>query len=94
MGLILNHWMLLLIKFKRVFGFIKKLLKTNWSESPFTYGAYSRERNTSHKDIFNKPEGRVYFAGEHTAERPASTQGAWISGRDRANQIIKKLSKK
>ena len=73
---------------------IKKLLKTNWSESPFTYGAYSRERNTSHKDIFNKPEGRVYFAGEHTAERPASTQGAWISGRDRANQIIKKLSKK
>jgi monoamine oxidase len=74
---------------------IKKLIKTNWDFEPFSMGAFSTGRMCLERvQIWQIPDGRVYFAGEHTAERNASTQGAWISGRDVANKLIELLKNK
>jgi len=71
---------------------ITKLLKTNWLDEPFTYGAFSDEPDSQdYLEDWAEPEGRLYFAGEHTADRIASTQGAWISGRIRSKQILDRI---
>jgi len=71
-----------------------KTIKTDWINEPFTYGAftdYMQQQSSNIVQEWAKPEGRVYFVGEHTAERSGSTQGAWISGRERSKQIVGKI---
>jgi len=73
---------------------ITKIIKTNWEQTTFTQGSFSNIPNSMDLDyvkIFHKPEGRVYFAGEHTSYISASTQGAWLSGIDTAKDIERRI---
>lgn len=75
---------------------IKNVLKTNWSHTAFSFGAFTADSAFENNSVseFAQSEGRVFFAGEHTAIRNASTQGAWISGRERAKDIISQINLK
>jgi monoamine oxidase len=61
-----------------------------WHDDPFAGGAFALfdpgQRSRLH-DIFVRPEGRIYFAGEHTALAHAWIQGAIESGLRAAIQV-------
>jgi monoamine oxidase len=74
---------------------ITKITKTSWDTSRFSMASFSNFTDDFKEDyvkIFSKPEGRIYFAGEHTSSFNASTQGAWMSGERASKQIIQKIS--
>jgi len=76
---------------------ITKVVKTSWDRAKFTQGSYtdsSKIEDLSYVKAFRKPEGNIFFAGEHTAIRSASTQGAWLSGEVTAKNILKTLRHK
>jgi len=75
---------------------ITKITKTSWDTDKFSMASFSNIPYNFNKDyvkIFRKPEGRIYFAGEHTSYKNASTQGAWKSGEAASKQIMQRLSK-
>lgn len=70
---------------------LEKATCTNWSTDPYTKGAWSylpvgSTMGAVHE--FSKPEGKVYFAGEHTSPFMGSMHGAIESGQRVANQIL------
>ena len=76
---------------------ITQITKTNWEKTTFTQGSFSdipASIGLDYVKIFRKPEGRVYFAGEHTSHKSASTQGAWLSGVYTAREIEKRINLK
>lgn len=61
-----------------------------WDEDEFARGAYVDYlpgQMTGHFASLAAPEGRIYFAGEHTSKMFASMEGALESGRRAANEI-------
>ena len=60
------------------------IIRTKCGSDPFSYGSYSSFGvGSSPKDIENlaKPEGLIYFAGEHTHRTYQQTvHGAYLSG--------------
>ncbi|MAI59301.1 MAG: amine oxidase [Rhodobacteraceae bacterium] len=68
------------------------LMRTSWSQDPFSFGAYSYKRvGNSREDFENlsKPlNSRLFFCGEHTNfDFSATTHGALMSGIRAADQI-------
>ena len=68
---------------------------TRWRQDPLAYGSYSYVPvGGSYLDhaALAEPEGRVRFAGEHTAGKAASTvHGAMMSGLREATRILETL---
>lgn len=61
-----------------------------WPEDPWARGAYSSFRPgqmTGIRSAVARPEGRMHFAGEHTARLPGSMDGAIASGRRAAREV-------
>lgn len=74
-------------------------IRTNWSQDPFSYGAYSHVAKDSGVDdikILAKPvEDKVYFAGEAVNPDYQSTVHAALeSGETAANALLKNNKKK
>jgi monoamine oxidase len=67
-----------------------------WAADPLTSGAYSAwdDRSWERMDLFSRIEGRVAFAGEHTAgpEHYATMEGALRSGVRAAEQVRRVLA--
>ena len=53
-----------------------------WNEDPWVKASYSFDAvgQLSFREILAKPEGPIFFAGEHTAIQRASMNGAIESG--------------
>jgi monoamine oxidase len=70
---------------------IKNLVRTKWGSDPYSYGSYSSFGvGATPKDIeyLSKPEGLIYFAGEHTHKTYQQTvHGAYLSGIEVAKTI-------
>ena len=52
---------------------------TNWQSDPFSRGAFSHLAPgyvLEHMEFIGKPEGRIHFAGEHTASWIGFIEGA------------------
>ena len=68
---------------------------TNWGLDAFTRGSYSSfAKGSEMEDLkaFSKPEGRVFFAGEHTYQPDMCTvNGAWSSGLEAARAVLNEL---
>jgi len=64
---------------------------TNWGKENHTWGSYSSYAKGCEPQDFKilaRPEGRVYFAGEHTfSENLSTVDGAWKSGLVAASAI-------
>ena len=76
---------------------VAAIMRTNWLEDPFSFGAYSFPKpDNSEEDFENLSEplnGRIYFCGEHTNLRfLATTHGALMSGIRVADQILKEIN--
>jgi monoamine oxidase len=69
-----------------------------WGRDPLALGSYSAWDNTSwdrlHRGVFTQMVDRVAFAGEHTAgaEHYATMNGALLSGRRAADQVLARLA--
>jgi len=65
----------------------------DWSQAKFSRGCYSAFNNQAADNIPNltKSVGRIYFAGEHTANNSATMDGAIESGLRAANQVLEEL---
>jgi monoamine oxidase len=65
---------------------------TAWEDDPYAYGSYSFVKVGGSLEMYNdlaKPQGRIYFAGEHTnSDYPATVHGAYLSG-IRATRILR-----
>lgn len=61
----------------------------DWSQDPWAYGCYSAFDNKSTDTIglLTQPVGRLFFAGEHTADHSATMEGAISSGNRAAEQV-------
>ncbi|MBX3284875.1 MAG: FAD-dependent oxidoreductase [Actinobacteria bacterium] len=71
---------------------VADLVRTSWSDDPFTLGSYSYLAVGASPDdraTLRQPVGgRLVFAGEHTDEaNPATVHGARASGRRAADQV-------
>lgn len=57
---------------------------TAWEDDPYAYGSYSFVKvggSLEMYDDLSNPQGKVYFAGEHTnSNYPATVHGAYLSG--------------
>ncbi len=65
-----------------------------WADDPFTLGAYSAWDNRSwdRRPLFERPVGRLAFAGEHTGgDHYATMEGAVRSGIRAAAQVLQLL---
>ncbi len=62
----------------------------DWSQDEWTGGCYSAFDNkaTDLIPLLTQPVGRIFFAGEHTAEESATMEGALTSGFRAARQVI------
>jgi monoamine oxidase len=69
----------------------KQMLRTKWTENPYTFGSYSYASKDTDSDAFNelaRPEGRLFFAGEHTSKTYRGTvHGAYLSGLRAADEV-------
>ncbi len=67
----------------------------SWADDPYTLGAYSAWDNASidRRPVFERPVGRLAFAGEHTAGAAhyATMNGAVLTGRRAATQVIEAM---
>jgi len=78
----------------------EKVVVTGWLADEYTRGAYSFNKvgmKSRDREVLTFPiaEGRIHFAGEATHEHYfATTTGAFLSGRNAAKKVAKKLSKK
>jgi hypothetical protein len=69
-------------------------IMVDWSGDKWARGCYSAFSNQATDNIpqLTKPVGRIFFAGEHTAYRSATMDGAIESGLRAANQVSEELS--
>jgi len=66
-----------------------------WSEAPWARGAFSVHapgQLTAFNTIAARPEGRIYFAGEHLSPWPGWMQGALASGLKTAHEVASKIA--
>ena len=70
----------------------KEVIRSEWHKDEFTQGSYSYLPVGIEEIIYDmlaKPEGRVYFAWEHTSKDfPSTTHGAYLSGIRAAQEIL------
>jgi monoamine oxidase len=62
----------------------------SWTKDPWSLGGWAYPTDSQEKDLFDelrRREGRIYFAGEHTAEKRGWMQGALDSGIRAAREI-------
>jgi monoamine oxidase len=62
----------------------------SWTKDPWSMGGWAYPTKSQEKDLFDelrRKEGRIYFAGEHTAEKRGWMQGALDSGLRAAKEI-------
>ena len=67
---------------------------SGWGLDRFARGAYSFPGLGSvatDRDELARPEGSLYFAGEHTTRTYATVHGAWSSGISAANDILSEM---
>ncbi|HEV2707371.1 MAG TPA: FAD-dependent oxidoreductase [Pyrinomonadaceae bacterium] len=57
-----------------------------WVEDEWARGAWAHPSDEELKHAM-RPEGRIYFAGEHTSQRPSWMQGALESGQRVAREV-------
>jgi monoamine oxidase len=74
----------------------KQLLRSSWASDPFARGSYTYMRTGSSisdcKTLASPLNNQLYFAGEGTSHKYFSTvHGAYITGRETANKILKAL---
>jgi len=65
---------------------------TDWNQNRFSRGSYSYPGVGSpitDYDNLAKPQGNIHFAGEHTTRSFSSVNGAWLSGLDAADEILR-----
>ncbi|MEM6374898.1 MAG: NAD(P)/FAD-dependent oxidoreductase [Pseudomonadota bacterium] len=69
---------------------------TDWADNPLTLGAYGAVRpgaSDARKRLSKQVGDRLFFAGEATHKRvPALVNGAYLSGRKAAKQMVKALA--
>ena len=68
---------------------------TNWTHNPYSYGSYSALpigfTNGMWEEL-RKNVDRLYFSGEHTAEKfHATVHGAFETGKLTANKVLKEI---
>lgn len=66
-----------------------------WADDPYTLGAYSAwdPASWARRDVFARPVGAVFFAGEHTEyEHHGTMEGALRSGRRAGAQVLETLA--
>lgn len=73
-----------------------QIVRTEWSQDPFTMGAYSYPGRTTSVTDYEKLaaplNGRLFFAGEATnAADYGTVHGAWDSGRKAAARVAEKF---
>ena len=72
-----------------------KISHTSWADDKFAYGAYSSYAPGCHPDDvkeLGRMEGRVAFAGEHTAlEYMSTVHGAWLSSLHAATLVMEEM---
>jgi monoamine oxidase len=70
---------------------------TRWNSDRFSQGSYSSLPAGAEPDLYRtlaRPEGALFFAGEHTiAMYPQSIHGAILSGQDAARAVSKYLNR-
>jgi monoamine oxidase len=73
--------------------FVDGPIMVDWSQDEWARGCYSAFDNTATDMIplLSQPVGRLFFAGEHTAERSATMDGALSSGLRAAQQVVEVL---
>lgn len=73
--------------------FLNNPIMVDWSQDEWTRGCYSAfdNRATDLIPILSQPVGRIFFAGEHTAEESATMEGALASGLHAAREISEVL---
>jgi monoamine oxidase len=62
----------------------------SWTKDPWSMGGWAYPTESQEKNLFSelgRKEGRIYFAGEHTAEKRGWMQGALDSGLRAAQEI-------
>ncbi|CAJ1932442.1 unnamed protein product [Cylindrotheca closterium] len=75
----------------------EKVVVTGWLADEYTRGAYSFNKvgmKSKDREVLTFPiaDGRIHFAGEATHEKYfATTTGAFLSGRNAAKKVVKKL---
>ncbi|GJM35108.1 MAG: amine oxidase [Saprospiraceae bacterium] len=76
--------------FPNLFDHLEHSYTKNWGEDPWALGGYSintRGQMTTLLPHLIKPEGRIYFAGEHASAYHGWIQGAIESGNRAAKEI-------
>lgn len=71
-------------------GLAERAVSTCWDDEPWARGAYTwfaPGQVTRLTSAIARPEGRVYFAGEHASSRPGWMQGALESGVRAAREV-------
>lgn len=67
------------------------LVRTRWSQDPFSFGSYSNLPvgvTADEREVLAEPiRDRIFFAGEATSEYPGTVHGAYLSGVREAEQI-------
>ena len=75
---------------------LKSSRVTRWRSEPYTKGSYSFASvgtKASDFDTIARPQGRLYFAGEHTNGTYRGTvHGAYLSGRRAADELVLALT--
>ncbi|KAL3936012.1 MAG: hypothetical protein SGBAC_008583 [Bacillariaceae sp.] len=75
----------------------EKVVVTGWKADEYTRGAYSFNKigmKSKDREVLTFPiaQGRIHFAGEATHEKYfATTTGAFLSGRNAAKKVAKKM---
>lgn len=67
-----------------------ELVSYYWGDDPYTGGAYPvfhEDQRTKLQPILRAPQGRIHFAGEHTARRYGFMEGAVESGERVAEEV-------
>jgi monoamine oxidase len=61
----------------------------DWSQDEWARGCYSAWDNESwqYVEVVRRPFGRVYWAGEHTADHSGTMEGALQSGLRAAGEV-------
>ena len=70
--------------------YAENIVTKSWDKDPWAKGAYFLARPGQMAELFPHvatPEGRVFFAGEHTSPWPAWMQGALQSGVRAAREV-------
>jgi monoamine oxidase len=73
--------------------FARGIVSQAWQRDPFSQGAYALYRPGqwfSVRLILRKPHGKVFFAGEHLADRQGSMEGAVETGEAAADALLGK----